>query len=83
MFPIRRAKQQSVRMDWGDLIKQINDRGVTYAQISEFTGVNLSVANALANDLRTTQEEWDKAAALIDLWLMVRDENARKPVIGA
>jgi hypothetical protein len=83
-FPIRRAKQQSIKMDCGDLVKQIHDCGVPFAQIAEFTGINLSVLYAIANDLKPGNTEWDKGVSLTVLWVMVRDEsNIRKPVIGA
>lgn len=84
VFPIRRAKQQSVKIDWADLIKQINEAGVSYTEIAELTGVERTFANKIASDNLPSPDAWDKAAALIDLWLMVRDENnIRKPVIGA
>lgn len=82
-FPIRRAKQQAVRIDWADLLKQINERGLSYTQIGELTGADRAFANTIANDLKPAPKEWDVAAALIDLYLMVRDEsNIKKPVIG-
>lgn len=62
-------------MDWPELLKDINNSGVTYKEIGEICGLSGATISNVANDLKPNPKEWDAAFVLIDLWIRLDNRN--------
>lgn len=75
MLPVRRFKDKHSPIDWGELVQKLVGQGYTYTEISEATGIGASTLKNIANDIQSANSDYDKAFALIELFLMVMDNG--------
>jgi len=61
-------------LDWAVLLSDIG-KHIKYADVAEIAGRSRASITSIANDLHEAPEEWNKAFALIDLWIRLGNTN--------
>jgi hypothetical protein len=58
------------QLDWPAIIYQLNDAGVEHAEIQQKTKIAKSTLTKIMRETQAHCDEWDKALALLDLYLL-------------
>lgn len=75
-----RIKTKLTRIDWAELMAQIQINGLNSDAIAELTSISPSFVRNIAGDRQPAPAAWNDAIALLDIYLMVT-ENKPVPVI--
>ena len=72
MYP-RRFRELHKPLDWPVLIERIANAGWSVTAMSEATGIPRATLSSTKNEAIPHPKDWDKAIALLDLYLRVTD----------
>lgn len=81
MYP-RRFRQNHTHIDWPRLIKRIVAQGWSIQDIADAIGhKNIRRLGGIARETCTTNQSWDEAFALIELYFKVTDTGQGAPTL--
>ena len=69
-------------LDWAGMIHQLNESGITYAEISNYTGIGKATISAVVKERIPALKGWGRGLLLLDLYLKQLEMSPPKVVDG-